>query len=311
MKKKINSWIGSLSESNHFEFYSSVFRIFICVYILASLYNYWDYFPIIFSGKSFYSAEPTYLLEIFGINSSVIRDHINLYIFVYVILVGLFALGIGRHYTAFLLFVFFEISQRLCYVVLNGGDNLLKFCLMYMIFIDSYKYFTIVKTNSRDRLDNNKGYFISNLAGYLICIHLCIVYFFSAFHKIHADVWYNGIATYYTLSLERFKGTPFNDSLARNGVFVTLSTYFVLLLEISYPYLIWNKKARPFIIFSAILMHAGIFFFMMIYGFQLVFIAIQGFFIPNQTWINYYNKISNKFLLFSKGKIKYSINSFL
>lgn len=311
MNKKINNWIDTLSLTNHFEFYSSFFRIFICIYILASLYNYWDFFPIIFSGKSFYLAEPTYLLETFGINSSIIRDHINLYIFVYVILVGLFALGIGRHYTALLLFAFFEISQRLCYVVLNGGDNLLKFCLMYMIFVDSYQYFAIRKTNSSGLKANKIRIFVSNLAGYLICFHLCLVYFFSAFHKIHADVWYNGIATYYTLSLERFKGTRFNNSLALSGVFVTLSTYFVLIVELSYPYLIWNKKTRPYIIFSAVLMHVGIFFFMMIYGFQIVFIAIQGFFIPNQTWINFYNILTNKIQLFSKKKLFTVFNSFL
>ncbi len=55
-------------------------------------------------------------------------------------------------------------------------------------------------------------------------------------------------------------------------------------------------------IVSAILLHLGIYIFMMIYDFQLVFIAVQGFFIENTTYKNFAYKIKQKSLLLWKKK---------
>src|SRR5690606_3670923 len=107
--------------------------------------------------------------------------------------------------------------------------------------------------------------------------HLHCVFFFSAVHKINSEAWFNGIAIYYTLSIERFKGTGINEQLAKNGVFVTITTFLTLLIEIAYPFLIWFKQTRYFVMIPTILMHLGIYIFMMIYDFQIVFIMIQGF----------------------------------
>ena len=192
------------------------------------------------------------------------------------------------------MFVFYEFLQSLCPIILNGGDNLLKFIMLYMIFINSYKYFSINKSNNSTPLNN----LITNLAGYSICIHLCLAYFFSAIHKIHADVWFNGIATYYTLSLERFRGTSFNLDLAKNGFLVTISTYITILIELSYPFLIWFKRTKLLMIISAILLHVSIYVLMMIYDFQLVFIFVQGFFLSNRFWLNFVSNI--KMLIYAK-----------
>ena len=158
-----------------------------------------------------------------------------------------------------------------------------------MVFANSFTYFAIRKVTSLKFpvLSN----FFSNLSGLSICIHLCLIYFISAIHKIHSDFWFGGVATYYTLSIERFNGTAWNTSLAKNSLFVTLSTYFTWFVELLYPILVWIKNIKRYIIFLAILLHVSIAIFMMLYDFQLIFIVVQGFFIANSFWIQKYQSL--------------------
>ena len=111
---------------------------------------------------------------------------------------------------------------------------------------------------------------------------------------MEADVWFNGVATYYTLNLERFKGTPFNSSLSKNVLFVSLSTYSTWLIELFYPVLIWFKQTKKVMMVLAVLLHSGIAALMMLYDFQLIFIFAQGFFVSNAFWMKIYNAISRK-----------------
>lgn len=290
----MKSIINSLKLENKFEFYSSFFRIFISIHLIKDLIISWTYKDLLYQSNGFYIQNNSYLLDFFGIQTSFIRENFSLFYFFYMLLIILYFFGIGKNITALVLFVFYEFLQSLCPIILNGGDNLLKFIMLYMIFINSYKYFSINKSNNSTPLNN----LITNLAGYSICIHLCLAYFFSAIHKIHADVWFNGIATYYTLSLERFRGTSFNLDLAKNGFLVTISTYITILIELSYPFLIWFKRTKLLMIISAILLHVSIYVLMMIYDFQLVFIFVQGFFLSNRFWLNFVSNI--KMLIYAK-----------
>lgn len=219
-------------------------------------------------------------------NSSIIRDNIYLYLSVFILFLLFFLFGIGRNITALIVFIMYDLLQKLCPQILNGGDNFLRFILMYLVFANSFSYFIIEKKISKKNIALNN--FLSNLAGLSICIHFCFIYFISAIHKIHSDVWFNGVATYYTLNIERFKGTSINQTLANNPIFTTVSTYFTWLIELLYPVLVWNNKLKDIMIISSILLHLSIAILMMLYDFQLIFIVVQGFFYYDSFWIPKY-----------------------
>lgn len=288
--------IDQLSYENNFSIYSSIFRVFICFHLLKKVYLTWNHKELLFMSKSFYVNEPTGFINAFNLNIEFINSYFQSFYFIYLILILLYFFGIGKNITALFLFIFFEILQSLCPMILNGGDNLLKFIMLYMIFIDSYKYLSIKTTKIENKEFNYFNNFISNIGGYAICIHLCIVYFFSAIHKIHSDVWFNGIATYYIFSLERFRGTNLNLDLAKNAFIVTISTYYTIIIELFYPCLIWFKKTKNIMIFFAITLHLSIYIFMMIYDFQIVFILVQGFFISNENYIKMFKYFDRFFL---------------
>ncbi len=286
------NYLKNMEDKNRYTFYLAVFRVFICLHLIKTLLFQWSYFDILYGTNSFIAPVPTFLTELLGINSQVLREHYHIFITVYVLIIFLHLFGIGKHFTALLLFLCYETLQRLCNLVLNGGDNLLKFIMLYMIFADSYQYFSIKATqwkNDTLRRLSNLG---SNLCVRAVTIHFCLIYFWSAWHKIHADVWFNGVATYYTFSIARFKGTPWNDWLARNGFFVTVSSYFTLLVECYFPVLVWFKKTRLPVIICGIALHLGIYVFMMIYGFEIIFIMTYGFFFADEEWQAFRNKIN-------------------
>lgn len=298
--------IDNFSIENKFSFYSAFFRIFICFHLLKKIFLSWEYKDLLYMSKSFFVHEESGVFDFFNISSFIIRENFQIFYLIYLVLIVLYFFGIGKNITALILFAFFEVLQNLCPSILNGGDNLLKFIMIYMIFIDSYNYFSIKPKLFKNSELSKFNIFLSNLGGYSICIHLCLAYFISAIHKIHADIWFNGIATYYTMSLERFRGTSFNLSLAKNALFVTLSTYGTILIELFYPALVWFKKTKKTMIILAVILHMSIYVFMMIYDFQLVFIFVQGFFISNTDWVRFYDKrnlldTANKLTIYIDG----------
>jgi hypothetical protein len=281
MKTKINFFINYIGKYNLFEQYFPIFRIFLSIITIKEIISRWSYNNLLYTSNSFVPTDDSSIEEFLSLNFQLFRDNINVFFSIFLILSILLFFGIGKNFTVLLLYLFIEIKQRMCYITLNGGDNLIKFLFLYLIFANSYKYLAI-KTEKSDSYAKN---LLSNLAGLSICLHLCLAYSVSAFHKVHADVWFNGVAVYYIFSLERFRGTFLNEIIAENGVLVTILTYMTILIELFFPILIWIKKIRVPVIIAGISLHLGIYVFMMIYDFQLIFMSTYGFFFSNEEWV--------------------------
>lgn len=266
-------------QSNHY-IYLSVFRILISIHILKKYLQIFLNKDLITDNTFLLGAPKDPLLQLLGIQQSTIFQNINIIISVILLLSILFAFGIFRYATPLLLFLSIEIIQRAYPFILNGGDNLLKFILLYMIFTDCYRYFTL--NNSKEQEKDSISYFLNQISVLSIKIHLSLIYFVSALFKINAKVWFSGVATYYTLQIERFKGTEMNSSLARNGIFVTLSTYITLLWELLFPFLVWHKRGKYIVFAFGIAIHLGIYIFMMIHDFEILFMMCYGFFITDE-----------------------------
>lgn len=88
---------------------------------------------------------------------------------------------------------------------------------------------------------------------------------------MNATFWLNGEATYYALSMERFAGTPFNKYIIEHKWIDFLTNFGTIILELSFPTLIWIKKARKRLVITGVIFHLCIYIFMMIYSFEIVF----------------------------------------
>lgn len=262
--------------------YLAFFRVYIAFHLMKKLLFQWSSLDTLFGVDSFAVSGDTLLQQWVGLD--LLYANYKLIIFVYMVLIAFFAFGIGKRWTALLLFVMVEVVQRMNGYVLNGGDNLLKFLLLYMVFADSFRYFSLSQLNFKSDTWQKITNLTTNVGVFCIMLHLALVYLVSGLHKTHADVWFNGTATYYTFSLERFMGTQYNTWFVSNGYFVTLGTYFALLWELSFAFVIWYKKIRPYFLLCGVMLHLGIYVFMMIHDFQIIFIMAYGFFFTDAQW---------------------------
>jgi len=270
--------------------YLAFFRVFICFHLLKKLVLLAPSGNLLYGTGSFVHHEADAFL---GIPMDVFREHHDLLIPVYVLLIGMFLFGIGRNLTALLLYVVFRIFQSMTGVVSNGGDNLLAFIMLYLVFANSYAYFAI--QSKFFALPRKVDNVLTNLSCFSIMAHLCLVYFFSAMGKVNTSEWYKGVALYYTLASDRFGGTPFNAILAKNAFFTTFGAYFTLIFQLSFPFLIWNRRMRPPLVIAGMLMHLSIYALMMIHDFALLFIFIYGFFFTNAEIMGLYDRIKGLF----------------
>lgn len=286
--------LNNLEKENRFEFFSPFFRVFIGLYLLKKAFFIWKFQELLFKGD-FLSPIPTSpILTILHIDAFWFRSHFEFFYGLYILLIFLFLFGIGKHITTLLLFLHLQVIYDLTWITLNGGDNLLEFVVFYFILIDSYSRFSLKSLTYKSENISKFSNFLSNLAGYCVCIHLCLVYFMSAVHKIHSDEWFHGVGLYYSIVAERFNGTPWNRSVVQNGTFVTLSNYATILIELAFPFLIWFKKSKHVMIVLAVMLHLGIAMFTMLYDFQFLFIILQGFFITNKEWHRIFISLNNK-----------------
>lgn len=275
--------INNLYNKSNRTYALAILRVVISIFLIRKVFFNIANGEVLYSKSSFVAHESIFFLGIIEVGEWIRNFHTELTL-IFSVLCVLMLFGIGKRITVFLVFLFFELFQRMNGLVLNGGDNLMKFILLYMSFADSFDFFSIQKTHYKSVISSKTNNLITNLAAFSIILHLCLAYFVSGIFKLHSDVWFNGVASYYTLSLERFQGTPFNNQLAQSGYFVTLTTYGTLFLELYFPVLIWIKKIRYPLLIAGILLHLSIFSLMMIYDFQFVFIMVYCLFLSNKEW---------------------------
>lgn len=192
------------------------------VIILDKLFS-WEALDMLYSDASFIAHERggSGIMDFLGYDYSSFSDH---YIYInaaFLFFALLFLFGVGRNIVPVVLFLLNEIIQGANYSILNGGDNFLKFILLYLCFGNCYKYFSLNDTginNKRLRLVDNLFTNISILA---TKTHLCIIYYITGIAKLNSDTWLKeGVGTYYSFLAERFQGTSFVKYLVQSSFLV-------------------------------------------------------------------------------------------
>jgi len=271
------------TKNNSYYNYLAFFRVFLAFHIFKKYVFYLPYIEDLLGTSSFYGKYSDPILANLGLGN----EHALLIITLILALSVLMAFGIGKNATVLFLFIAVDIIQRMNGYLLNGGDNLLKFILLYMVFVNS---FTKLSFSPKSKFVDKESiaFFLHKYGILAIKIHVCLIYFISGISKANSKVWYHGVATYYTLNLERFSATSFNKILAQNGYFVTLSTYTTLLWELAFPITVWVHQLRKVTLIIGLFIHLGIYFLMMIHDFEVLFIATYGLFISDEEWNRYY-----------------------
>jgi len=127
----------------------------------------------------------------------------------------------------------------------------------------------------------------------LMQMHFCLIYLASGLSKLMGSAWWNGWAIWGVTANPEFNPLhnqyylEFLSWLAAHRALWELSmtggAIYTLVLEIGFPFLVWNRRLRWLMVIGAVLLHTGIALCMGLVGFSLMMLALLVSFIPSET----------------------------
>lgn len=303
MKAYIKYYTLLLQKENYKSFYLAFLRVAICCWLLKELAINWSSLDTLFGPSGFVVPKNNFINRLPGGGFLFAKRHYIWFIAAYIFLIVANLLGIGRNIGALMLFIIMYMVQKMNVSNVNGGDILARMILFYLVFADSYRYFVLFKQKWQDDERQKLLNLLSNLAALSIMLQLCVAYFSAGVTKLIEPVWWQGEATYYAMSMERYIGTSFNKNLIQQKWIDYATNYGTLVFELLFPVLIWIRKFRKPLLYAGVLFHACIYIFLMIYGFEIVFVLTYGLFLPNRQWLGVAQKTANFFKIYKTPRI--------
>jgi hypothetical protein len=130
----------------------------------------------------------------------------------------------------------------------------------------------------------------ANVALRLLQIHVCIIYVASGLSKLQGPAWWSGVAVWGTMVNYEFSPmrlqiyTWFLQLISEYRwlweLVTTGGSYFTLIFEIGFPFLVWIPSLRWTMVLAAVLLHTGIALCMGLVTFSLMMLVAVSVFLP-------------------------------
>jgi len=196
---------------------------------------------------------------------------------------GLFTLGLFSRSTAVLSWVIVVSTARRVPIALFGFDQALSAVLLYVaasgasgqaVSLDRFwrrlrQARSAAAARAQGRADGPgrppapdqtgvpRPSVSANLSLRLIQLHLVLIYGMAGLAKLQGPSWWNGNATWKTMTTGEFVVLDFT-ALAAWPLFVNFLTHLSLALELLYPVVIWVRILRPLLLAGMIALHLAI-----------------------------------------------------
>ncbi|WP_039935206.1 HTTM domain-containing protein [Streptomyces viridochromogenes] len=122
---------------------------------------------------------------------------------------------------------------------------------------------------------------VHNGALLVIMAEACLIYATAGWYKIQGSRWQDGTAVYYPLHLEYFSPWPaLADLLSASGTLVMLVTYGTVLVQVAFPFTLFNRRVKNVLLALMITEHAVIAVVLGLPFFSLAMIAADAVFLP-------------------------------
>jgi hypothetical protein len=288
----INQLIARFQQTNEKAFYLAFLRVAVSCWFLLLMLLRWPGLELFYSNSSFLHIKVSSTLYFLRIDPVWAKTHYMALVYTAGVLTILNILGIGRNLVSLALFLAFVLLNGINDRITNGGDTMSMLLLFYLSFANTFSYFTLFKrkpfSDKKEKLYN----LLSNMAAYSIVINLCFAYFFAGLFKLINPYWQNGTALHYFFNDDRY------SVFAAGGKYVQfppailyIINYGTLLLEISFPVLVFYKKYRNKVLLICFFMHLGIYTFLMVYTMSLIFVLQYGMLYSNEEMLALVQKL--------------------
>jgi len=122
---------------------------------------------------------------------------------------------------------------------------------------------------------------VHNAALFVIMAEACLIYSTAGWYKIQGSRWQDGTAVYYPLHLDYFSPWPaLSDLLAAHGTMVMLITYGTVIVQVAFPFTLFNRRVKNVLLAVMMTEHAVIAVVLGLPFFSLAMIAADAVFLP-------------------------------
>ncbi|MEW2406656.1 HTTM domain-containing protein [Streptomyces griseoviridis] len=120
-----------------------------------------------------------------------------------------------------------------------------------------------------------------NGALFVIMAEACLIYATAGWYKIQGSRWQDGTAVHYPLHLDYFSPWPaLADLLAASGTLVMLVTYGTVIVQVAFPFTLFNRRVKNVLLALMMVEHAVIAVVLGLPFFSLAMIAADAVFLP-------------------------------
>ncbi|WP_461030171.1 HTTM domain-containing protein, partial [Streptomyces sparsus] len=122
---------------------------------------------------------------------------------------------------------------------------------------------------------------VHNGALLVIIVEVCLIYATAGWYKVQGSRWQDGTAVYYPMHLDYFAPWPaLSEALGSSGLVVLLLTYGTVIVQVAFPFTLFNRKVKNVLLAVMILEHASIAVILGLPFFSLAMIAADAVFLP-------------------------------
>ncbi|OQQ17320.1 hypothetical protein B0675_09465 [Streptomyces sp. M41(2017)] len=120
-----------------------------------------------------------------------------------------------------------------------------------------------------------------NAALSIIMAEACLIYATAGWYKVQGSRWQDGTAVYYPLHLDYFSPwSALSGVLSAHGTLVMLVTYGTVIMQVAFPFTLFNRRVKNVLLVAMMTEHAVIAVVLGLPFFSLAMIAADAVFLP-------------------------------
>ena len=221
-----------------------------------------------------------------------------------------FAIGLGTRVCGFIAWAEAISYVQRSPVTFFGMDNILVVLLFYLMLAPCGATLSVDRwlrkwwaRRQGKPVPEVQPSMAANFVLRLLQLHFCFVYFAAGVSKLLGPAWWSGDAIWGTMVNYSFSpmNWPIYNGFVRavakyKAVYATLmilGAYGTIALEISFPFLIWQRRFRPWMICGSLLMHTGIGLVMGLSTFSLIMMCFVLCYFPPEAFHWFLDKLAH------------------
>lgn len=162
--------------------------------------------------------------------------------------------------------------------IMDGGDALAAIAAVFLLFTRCYSSFTVRQTRGSEAPSAMTAA-MNNTGLLLLATQVCIVYLMAGLYKVQGELWQDGTALYYILSVPEFYWPGITPFLTQFDWVLVLGAYGTVLTSVFFPVLVFFRAGRPVAVAAMLLFHLAIAVLMGLTSFALVMAAFDLLFV--------------------------------